>query len=376
MKCAEEGPGSAESILNALASTVVVLTRDNRICYLNGAGETFFSTSRDHIRNQPLNKYIPDDSPLFQAIAQVHNGSTRTSEYGVTLESPKIGRHLVNIHAVPHHDQPGQVIVTLHERSLADQLDRRLAQHRSAVRSVSGMASLLAHEVKNPLSGIRGAAQLLELDVDAELRKMTRLICDETDRIVNLVDRMDVFTENPNLERGEINIHEVLERVHQVARNGFGKKVRFIERYDPSLPPVYGHFDSLVQALLNLVKNASEAVPEEGGEITLTTAYRHGVRLSMPGRTERVHLPLTIGIKDNGPGIPDHVQAHLFEAFVTSKPKGTGLGLALVAKIIDDHGGAIQLDHEPGGTLFRIMLPLASGMSRNTDSPSGKGTQT
>ncbi|GAB6053626.1 nitrogen regulation protein NR(II) [Magnetospira thiophila] len=373
MPTQNDDPGSAESILNALASTVLILNRQNRICYLNNAGEIFFATGIDHILHQPLRHYIPEDSPLYQAIAQVQAGSTRVSEYAVTLESPRIGRHLVDIHAVPHHDRPGQVILTMHERSMADQLDRRLAQHRSAVRSVTGMASLLAHEVKNPLSGIRGAAQLLELDVEPEQRKLTRLICDETDRIVNLVDRMDVFSENPNLERGIINIHEVLERVHHVARTGFGQKVTFIERYDPSLPPVFGHFDSLVQALMNLVKNAAEAVPEEGGEITLTTAYRHGVRLSMPGRSERVHLPLTVSIKDNGPGIPEHIQAHLFEAFVTSKPKGTGLGLALVAKIIDDHGGAIQFESRPGRSLFRIMLPMVSGEDRSKTLSLGKG---
>ncbi len=351
--------GFAESVLNALASTVIVVNADNRIEYVNGAGESLFRSGRDHLRGQSLSTFIPGDNPLFRALDQVRGGSTRVSEYEVALESPRIGRHLVNLHAVPRQETEGHVVLTLHERSMADQLDRQLAQHRSAVRSVSGMASLLAHEVKNPLSGIRGAAQLLELDADPDARRLCRLICDEADRIVALVDQMDVFSENPALERRPINVHEVLERVREVSANGFARHVRFVEAYDPSLPPLYGHFDSLVQALLNLAKNAAEAVPEEGGKIILKTAYRHGVRLALPSRRKHVHMPLMISVQDNGPGIPEDIQAHLFEAFVTSKPKGTGLGLALVAKIIDDHGGVVEFDSRPGRTTFRIMLPMA-----------------
>ncbi len=350
--------GFADSVLNALASTVMVLDSENRIDYVNGAGESLLRTGRENLRGQDLGTFVPSDNPLFRALDQVRAGSTRVSEYEVTLESPRIGRHLVNLHAVPHQEVQGQVVLTLHERSMADQIDRQLAQHRSAVRSVSGMASLLAHEVKNPLSGIRGAAQLLELDADPSERRLCRLICDEADRIVALVDRMDVFSETPSLERRSINVHEVLERVRQVASNGFARHVRFFETYDPSLPPLNGHFDSLVQALLNLVKNAAEAVPAEGGKITLKTAYRHGVRLAIPSRRKHVHMPLMVSVQDNGTGIPEDIQAHLFEAFVTSKPKGTGLGLALVAKIIDDHGGVVEFDSRPGRTTFRIMLPL------------------
>lgn len=365
-----QAPGSTpESILNALPSAVVVLSPDNRVHYVNSAAEILFGSGSHHLRGQPLSLFVPADSPMFRAVDQVRSGSARVSEYEVMLESPKIGRHLVNVHAVPQHDVPGQVVVSIHQRSMADKLDRRLAQHRSVVRSVSGMASLMAHEVKNPLSGIRGAAQLLELDATPETRKLTRLICDEADRIVALVDRMDVFSENPALERTSINVHEVLERVHQVAANGFASHVTFEEIYDPSLPAVDGHFDSLVQAIMNLVKNAAEAVPEEGGTVRLTTAYRHGLRLALPGRGERVHLPLMISIEDNGPGIPEDLQPHLFEAFVTSKPKGSGLGLALVAKIVDDHGGVIEFESQPGRCEFRIMLPVARSPSRHRKKP-------
>jgi two-component system nitrogen regulation sensor histidine kinase GlnL len=223
------------------------------------------------------------------------------------------------------------------------------------------MAGILAHEVKNPLSGIRGAAQLLEQNASDADRELTRLICDEADRIVALVDRMDAFSDARPIERTAVNIHEVLERARKVAQTGFGRHVRFLEEYDPSLPPVLGHRDLLVQVFLNLVKNAAEAAPAVGGEITLTTAYQHGIRLAVPGSQRRVHLPLVVSVADNGDGIPEDLRAHLFDPFVTTKRNGTGLGLALVAKVIGDHGGVIEFDSQPRRTVFRVYLPTASG---------------
>jgi two-component system nitrogen regulation sensor histidine kinase GlnL len=219
------------------------------------------------------------------------------------------------------------------------------------------MAAMLAHEVKNPLSGIRGAAQLIEENASPADRELTRLICDETDRICALVDRMDVFSDRRPIERDPVNIHEVLERVRKVASSGFARHVRFVEVYDPSLPPVDGNRDLLIQTFLNLVKNAAEAVPEQGGEIELSTAYRHGVRLAMAGSEHRVHLPLLVSVTDNGEGIPDDLQPHLFDPFVTTKRNGSGLGLALVAKVIGDHGGVIEFESQPRRTAFRVFLP-------------------
>ena len=208
------------------------------------------------------------------------------------------------------------------------------------------------------IKNVRGAAQLLEESASASDRELTRLICDESDRICALVDRMEVFSDQRPIERGPVNIHEVLERVRLVAQTGFARHVRFVEEYDPSLPPVHGNRDLLIQVFLNLVKNAAEAVPAQGGEIQITSAYQHGVRLAVAGSDARIHLPLVISISDNGEGIPEELGQHLFDPFVTTKHNGTGLGLALVAKVIGDHGGIIEFDSQPRRTVFRVCLPI------------------
>jgi two-component system nitrogen regulation sensor histidine kinase GlnL len=242
---------------------------------------------------------------------------------------------------------------------MAMMIERQLT-HRAAARSASGLASVLAHEIKNPLSGIRGAAQLLEQEISDSDRTLTQLICSETDRIRNLVDRMEVFGDERPLIKEPVNIHDVLEHVRRLCESGIGRGVHFVEDYDPSLPPVPGNRDKLVQAFLNLMKNAVEAVDEKKnkGRIVMQTSFRPGVRLSVQGSDRRISLPLMIQIEDNGHGIPDHLKPHLFDPFVTTKPHGTGLGLALVAKIINDHGGIIECDSEPGRTVFRVLLPM------------------
>jgi two-component system nitrogen regulation sensor histidine kinase GlnL len=215
---------------------------------------------------------------------------------------------------------------------------------------------MLAHEVKNPLSGIRGAAQLLEQNASEDDRELCVLIQEETDRIRNLVERMDMFSERP-IDLAGVNIHEVLDHVRRIALSGFAAHLRIVQDYDPSLPPVWGNRDQLVQILLNLVKNAAEAVDPREGEIHLVTAYHHGVRIAVPGSSERVHLPLQVLVRDNGPGIAEEIRATLFEPFVTTKRGGQGLGLALVAKLVTDQGGLIECDSRPGRTTFRLSLP-------------------
>ncbi|MFY7959878.1 MAG: two-component system sensor histidine kinase NtrB [Elsteraceae bacterium] len=346
-------------VLNALAHPVIVMDAFNRVISANASAENLFDISEANLRGQPLEAFLPGDCPVFDLIAQCRNSGGTVSGFDLSIDSPRTGAQLISCEVAPLPDQPEYLVLSLMLRSIARKLDRQLT-HRSAARSVTGMAEMLAHEVKNPLSGIRGAAQLLESVVDSRDRNLTRLIIDEVDRICGLVARMEAFSDPAPLARDAVNIHEILERVRRSAQSGFGAHVRFLERYDPSLPPVLGNRDQLIQVFLNLVKNAAEAAPHDGAEITLSTGYQQGTRLAITGADRRTHLPLLVSIQDNGPGIPEDIRSNLFDPFITSKQNGTGLGLALVAKIIGDHGGMIEFDSQPRRTVFRVMLPMAT----------------
>jgi two-component system nitrogen regulation sensor histidine kinase GlnL len=352
-------PVEHDLLLGALPHPILVLADDNRIVYANAAAEAFLSTGIALLKRVRLDEVIAFGCPLLALVEQVRRQGSTVNEYGVEITAPKFQNpKLVDVYGGPYSDQAGMVVLMLQQRNMALMIERQLT-HRAAARSASGLASVLAHEIKNPLSGIRGAAQLLEQGVSDSDRTLTQLICSETDRIRNLVDRMEVFGDERPLAKEPVNIHDVLEHVRRLCETGFARGIRFVEDYDPSLPPVPGNRDKLVQAFLNLAKNAAESIGDDKkeGRIVMQTSYRPGVRLSVPGSDRRISLPLMIQIEDNGPGIPEHLKPHLFDPFVTTKPHGTGLGLALVAKIINDHGGIIECDTESERTIFRVLLP-------------------
>jgi two-component system nitrogen regulation sensor histidine kinase GlnL len=353
----------ASLVLSALPDPVIGLDRAGAVRFVNPAAEQFLGVSAAALRGVQLSDFIVAHSPLFGLVEAVWRDGGSIAEYDVLLEGPRLPARPVTIQGALAGDGADLLVLSLHERAIADQMDRQFV-HRNAARSMTAMAAMLAHEVKNPLSGIRGAAQLLEQDADDSARELTQLICDETDRIVALVDRMEAFSDHLPLSRGSVNIHEVLERVRRIAQSGFARHVHFAEEYDPSLPLVHGNRDLLVQVFLNLVKNAAEASPATGGEIVLATAYRHGRRLAMRSGAPALQLPLMVSIADNGLGIPDDLKAQLFDPYVTTKRNGTGLGLALVAKVIGDHGGIIEFDSQPRRTVFRVFLPVVPRDSR------------
>ena len=348
-------------LLSALPNPVLALDGQNRIVDANAAAEAFFEMGLAALRRQRIDDLLPFSSPVLGLLEQARQRRAAINEYRVDLGTPRIGAERVaDIHAAPLSDDANSLVLMLQERTIADKMDRQLT-YRGAARSVSALAAMLAHEIKNPLAGIRGAAQLLETAVeDSGDRALTRLICDETDRIVKLVGRMEMFSDGRPIERESVNIHNVLGQVKLSAQAGFARHIRFTETYDPSLPPVLANRDQLVQLFLNLVKNAAEAIGTDAidGEIELSTAFRPGVRMRTPGSTSLVSLPLEFCVRDNGPGVPDDIMANLYDPFVTTKASGTGLGLALVAKIVGDHGGVVECESQPRRTTFRILMPM------------------
>ncbi|NLR96001.1 nitrogen regulation protein NR(II) [Rhizobium sp. P38BS-XIX] len=366
----------AMAVLNAIQNPVIMVDEAGLIAFANWEAEAFFGASASHLSRYKISSFIPFGSPLLALIDQVRERRAPVNEYRVDLSSPRLGQDkLVDLYVAPVSSDIGSVVVVFQERSMADKIDRQLT-HRAAARSVTGLASMLAHEIKNPLSGIRGAAQLLEQSVEDDDRALTRLICDETDRIVSLVDRMEVFSDERPVDRVPVNIHSVLDHVKAVAKAGFARNIKISENYDPSLPAVFANRDQLVQVFLNLVKNASEAVGDrQDGEIMLTTAYRPGIRLSVAGTREKISLPLEFCVIDNGPGVPSDLVPHLFDPFITTKTNGTGLGLALVAKIIGDHGGIVECDSQNHRTTFRVLMPASKGITlEDAPFPNSTGT--
>lgn len=366
-------PPAAQMVLDAMPNPLLVIDENDHICMVNAAAEDFFQSGAAVLKRNSLSDIVPFSSPVLQSVRQVREAATVVNEYGVGVGTPRLGgERIVDLQTAPLGDDGQFVMLMLQRRSMAHKLGHQLS-HQGAARSVSGMASMLAHEIKNPLAGIRGAAQLLEPTLSDADRALARLICDETERIRKLVDQMEVFSDERPLERKPVNIHVVLDRVKKLILAEAGSFLSIKEEYDPSLPAVYGNPDQLVQVYLNLAKNAADVLKEtgQGGEILFTTAFRPGMKLQVAGTSERVSLPLEICIHDNGKGIPEELAPHIFEPFVTTKPQGRGLGLALVAKVVRDHGGTVECQPRRRGTTFRTLLPMidpGSGLIEEGDS--------
>ncbi|MDG1708157.1 MAG: histidine kinase dimerization/phospho-acceptor domain-containing protein, partial [Emcibacteraceae bacterium] len=306
------------NVLNSLPEAILTINADMYITYANAAAEQLLGSSFRILRRKKINEIVATDSPLLSLITKSNSKGVVVSEYDVNIGNPTKGDYKVDIHVSPLVSDQGisenGSVIQFQERTIAQKINQQKS-HRNAARSVSGMAAMLAHEIKNPLSGIKGSAQILSHEVSEEDQTLTTLIVDEVDRICTLVDRMEVFTDHRQFDRQEINIHSVLEHVKKLAENGFGKHVKFVELYDPSLPDTLGDRGRLIQALLNLIKNASEAVSTQDGQVTLTTAYKQGMRVASPMGDEFLNLPLEICIIDNGDGIPDDIKDVIFDPF-------------------------------------------------------------
>lgn len=345
-------------ILNSIPQPVLAVDDANIVNFVNYAAEQFFLQSEKTMLGKPLGALIGNDCSVLQLVDQARHSSASYADSDIALLLRPDAERRVDVQINAIADVPGAVVISLDPRTIASQISRQFAT-QNAARAASGVAAMMAHEIKNPLSGIRGAAQLMEDSLPAEDVSLAQLIVKETDRIVSLVDQMEVFSDDRPLKRDLQNIHHVLDHVLAVARNGFAAHVSTQAAFDPSLPEIKGNWNQLVQVFLNLLKNASEAAPSAGGVVKVKTSYSHGTRMRLPGETTPVDLPIEITVHDNGDGINEQFRETAFDPFVSSKQNGKGLGLALVAKIINEHGGFVGYERRDGHTVFRVLLPTA-----------------
>ncbi|MCT4559311.1 MAG: ATP-binding protein [Pelagimonas sp.] len=346
-------------VWSSLPVPAILIDEDERIGGLNPAAEGFFNSSAKSLKGQPIWDRLAVDAPLEESLirARAHGTPLFVNDVDVgTGDRPPL---VCNLQIAPITGRSGWMVMLISPRELAGRMTQSHSV-KAAAKSAIGMAEMLAHEIKNPLAGIAGAAQLLSMNLAPEDLELTDLIVEETRRIVKLLEQVEQFGNLSAPELNPVNIHDVLDRSRRSALLGFGAHMRIIEDYDPSLPMAMGDSDQLQQVVLNLLKNASEAADKQGGTIRLRTYYEHSFRLRRADGTGH-SLPLQIEITDDGPGLPEDIKADIFDPFVSGRENGTGLGLALVSKIISDHGGWISVDSIPGRTTFRISLSRARG---------------
>ncbi len=327
------------------------------ILEVNPAAETFLNASQKSLIGQPVFDRLCIEAPMEEALLRVRANQSPLNINDVDVTSGERPPVQCTVHLAPMHDNPGIVMLILSPRELADRMGRSMGA-KTAARSAIGMAEMLAHEIKNPLAGISGAAQLLSMNLSPEDQEMTDLIVEETRRIVKLLEQVEQFGNLRPPDCKPVNIHDALDRARRSALVGFAAHMTIVEDYDPSLPLTLADSDQLMQVFLNLIKNATEAAAGTQGTIRLRTFYDHSLRLRRKDGTGAA-LPLQVEIIDDGPGIPPDIAADIFEPFVSGRENGTGLGLALVSKIMTDHGGWVSVESVPGKTVFRLSLPMA-----------------
>jgi two-component system nitrogen regulation sensor histidine kinase GlnL len=337
----------AERWLEALPAPVLGIDAGERIRFVNGEAAELLAGVGRGLLGRRLDEVFGADAPIIAIARRALDGASGVAEADVALIGPGFALGHANVAAAPVGENGYIALV----------LTRPPRARAAPAAAASSAARTLAHEVRNPLAGIRAAAQLISRADDPESAALAKLIVDEVDRVRRLTDRIDPLgaVDAPRFDR--FNIHEALDRVRKLVGSS-APDIMIRERYDPSLPLVRGDLDQLIQALLNVAKNAAEAVSgQDDGEIAIATSYRSGVKFRSAA-SGAARAQLEVQIVDNGPGLHPDVADRLFEAFATTKRDGMGLGLTVAADIIARHDGRIEVESQPGRTAFKILLPI------------------
>ncbi len=350
-------------ICQAIPDPVIATDSSGQIIYANIAAQEFFGRTLRVMKSKKISYFLQITDDFDSLFEHVLAGRTVT-DYDLLIETPYQYEQRISLMAAPFgiigaedDVSPGALFI-LRRIGPSRQIEQQQA-HVTTAQSIASLSAILAHEIKNPLLSIRGAAQLLAQKGDAKQKDLSDLIVEETDRIRRLVQRLDVFAPCDKESWNELNIYDLLGQVRLAAESSFAKGIRFVEEYDPSLPLIYGDRDQLIRAITNIVKNAAEAVSTKGGCITFRTAYKHEFGRALSNGGVQAFLPIRLTIEDNGPGIADGILPKLFLPYVTGKTDGTGLGLSITAKVIADHNGRIECENlrDRRGACFHIALP-------------------
>ncbi len=345
-------PGNPAIAFDALPIAVIQIDGDDKVQLVNAAAEDLLGRSAIALAGAQLQDIFKEDAPLVDFVREARRQGGLVSQRGLRIASPQIQPVMADVTASPDGVENGLVITFLPARLPGEEI-------AAEVGAFAQIARMLGHEVKNPLAGIVGAAQLLARQASDDQQALLSLIREEGARIQRIVDRFSAFETFFSPKLRNTNVHEVLDSVVGLARAGFGQRADFELIFDPSLPEIEVDPDHLHEACLNLVKNGIEAAEGAGNSprIAIATRYRAGFRFG-GGRTTKARGALEISITDNGPGVPDAHSSSVFEPFYTTKSGGAGIGLAVVSEIMNAHAGITLLDSGPGGACFRLLFPI------------------
>ena len=347
------------NILNELRTPVFLVNKYNLVIYINEIGEEFFGISSSILIGKKISDLIPNDSPIISLIERVRNSKTGITEESLDFSNLNFPNRKVRVHVVPLSFDNNKIIVQISQLALSELFHAQRINSKIS-KSFSSMIDMLMHELKNPLAGIRGASQLIESDIkdNSNLLELTNLISIECDRVIDLLNRMEqISNNNVRINYESLNIHEVLNHCKRVAENSFGNEINFINEFDPSLPRLFANKNLLIQIIINLLKNATEA-SQAKGNIKIKTSFNSNKITSFGKDDVPRRLPLQIEIIDFGIGIPNNLLSSIFDPFVSSKKEGKGLGLSIVASGLEEMGAVIDVSSNVGLTNFCMNFPL------------------